>query len=214
MTVRREDGGLLDEPRGWKEDRCVVCQRRAASKAEGNEGVLRFELRRGAPFMKAVARARMSVAAARGVRAGMIRRGEIASPNKGGDPNWTIGENATVAKDVERAIREDPAATAEVLAERTGASVGTVNRVRRAIGLNRDSREVRRENTRRQDLEVLEGLTSRRATASEFARAVGRSRAAARKRLNALVDAGLATMEIVREGKGKSKRYTAVRGAE
>ena len=64
VAVRREVAGCSRAPR-WRGNRCVACQRKAASKEDGQEGLLRFELLRGTSLMKAAKQAHVTVPGAR-----------------------------------------------------------------------------------------------------------------------------------------------------
>jgi hypothetical protein len=210
-----EDDGLLPEPAGWKENVCVACQRENADKEGGNEGLLRFELQRGTPLKKAAKLAYVTMAVARGVHAGMVHRGEVEDPQRkeasrnGSTPheprNRQKTEHGTWSphrEEIERALRADHKRPDAEVAQDFGVTQRTVVRARERLGLPSEPTRLER------DAELLRQLGPS-ATAEAFAERIGTQVAGARSRLRKLAAAGLATVEVGRDGRGARQRHTA-----
>ena len=210
VEVRNESGEPINRPAGWDaDDRCVACQRKAADKEDGSEGVLRFELLRGTPLKKAAQQAHVTMAVARSLRAAMVRRGEIEPLRKdlngnGGAPRRKVGVFSPHKEEIERALRENPTREDGEIAKEVGVSLRTVNRARDRLGLPQPPTQLEH------DLEVLREIGPA-ATAEELAKHVGVQPARGRKRLRNLVAAGLADAEVVQNG---GKAYTARNAAK
>jgi hypothetical protein len=205
VSVRMEDGGLIDRPNGWDaDDRCVACQRKRIDKEEGSDGVLRFDLSRGVPLKKAAKRAHVTLAVARSTRAGMVRRGEIEPPRKqraearhrSGRPR---GRWSPHREGIEQALRTDPARQDAEIAKKFGVGLRTVMRARKRLGLPAAPTD------RERDADTLRALGPA-TTAEAFADRIGTQNAGARKRLRDLLAAGLADVTVAKNGR---KLYTA-----
>ena len=212
VEVRNESGEPINRPAGWDaDDRCVACQRKAADKEDGSEGVLRFELLRGTPLKKAAKQAHVTMAVARSLRAAMVRRGEIEPLRKdlngnGGAPRRKVGVFSPHKEEIERALRENPTREDGEIAKEVGVTLRTVMRARQRLGLPPPPTQVERD---AKALREIGGPT----TTARFGALVGVQRAHAGRRLRALVAEGLATVEVVSEGRTNSKLYRATEGA-
>jgi hypothetical protein len=214
VVVRLESGDLLDRPPGWTEDGlCIACQRKAADKESGSEGVLRFELQRGTPLMKAAKRAHMTTAASRAIRQHMVRRGEVDPQRKEASRNGSTPHKPRKKKEgngtwsphrdeIERVLRADHTRQDLDVAKEFGVTERTVRRARGRLGLPDEPTHLER------DAELLRQLGPS-ATAEAFAARIGVQLAGARRRLRHLRDAGLAEVEVLQDGQGRRKLYTA-----
>jgi hypothetical protein len=203
-----ESGELLDRPVGWTdEDVCIQCQRKAADKEDGSEGVLRFEILRGTPIKKAAKQAHVTMAVARGVRQQMVRHGEIEplrkdSNGNGDAPKRTAGAFSPHKEEIERKLKDDPTRGDGEIAQEIGVTPRTVTRARERLGLPAAPTD------RERDAGLLRDLGPA-ATAEAFAERIGTQPAGARRRLRGLLAAGLADVETVHNGVGRRKVYTA-----
>lgn len=203
VAVRNADGDLIPEPSGWEEGLCITCQRKAADREGGSKAVLVFELRRNTPLKKAARRSGTTMASARGVRAAMVRNGEVPELRKRKQKEKRDRRTSSHRENAERALRADPTRPNIVVAKETGASPNVVKRARARLGLPGPTSILAKD---AEALRALGGPT----TITDFAGRIGVSRARAGKRLKALHLAGLATLEVRpgHNGRAQAKVYS------
>jgi transposase len=218
-------------PTGWEviDDRllCLSCARREAglglSKAESarrrSAEVLReqredreVEIRAalavrapahgGAPIAEVAAETSATESRVRHVRKRMREEGELAAAERGSarPPKKRSPDEPTAQERAEVALRRDHRRETAEVAEEVGVSIGSVKRARLATGLTWSARARSREDA----LESLRRLGE--VPFVDVAADLGIEPETARQRLDALVEAGLATKRPGRDQPGRNKR--------
>ena len=208
-----ERGRTAEErKRSRAEDREEAKRRRAeerASKKAEQERAVRAaflgmdDVSGAAAIDRAAAEAGVGVAAAKRIRAELARAGEV-TVRRGGPQ----GPRSGYAPALTAALKADPARLDGAIAEEVGCNHQAVRRFRKKLGI-KSSREIREESATGATVDLVAELG--RASAQQVADETGLAFGTAKRRLDALADAGsLRRLDVQNPGKGDPRTVYAV----
>lgn len=134
VTSRRLDGEPVEQPRGWRDGRCVVCFGRHLRDTGQKEELARYELRRGRSIHEVSSATGLKKPQVKSIRDDMGDLSPATKPKP--EPKPPKRKRATGAADrAEAALKRDHARPNPVIAEEVGTSPGVVLTARKKLGL-------------------------------------------------------------------------------
>jgi hypothetical protein len=214
QAAREAERGRIAEERkrSRAEDREEAKRRRAeerASKKAEQERAVRTaflgmdDVSGAAAIDRAAAEAGVGVATAKRIRAELARAGEV-TVRRGGPK----GPRSGYAPALTAALEADPARLDGAIAEEVGCNHQAVRRFRKKLGI-KSSREIREERATGATVDLVAGLG--KASAQQVADETGLAFGTAKRRLDALADAGsLQRLDVPNPSKGDPRTVYAV----